>query len=69
MDGGAPDSFSARLKVRFGGGWSGQASHAFLKDPETLSRGNARRTHAFLRLRWGRPHGAHAEAGGASHVH
>jgi hypothetical protein len=48
IDGGAPDSFSARLKVRLGRGWSGQVSHAFLEDPETLSAGDARRTTASL---------------------
>lgn len=48
IDAGALDSFSARLKVDLGGGWSGQVSHAFLHDPETLSPGDARRTTASL---------------------
>jgi hypothetical protein len=48
LDGGAPDSFSGRLKVRIAPGWSGQVSHAFLKDPETLTDGNAHRTTVSL---------------------
>jgi hypothetical protein len=48
LDGGAPDSFAARLKVRFGGGWSGHLAQAFLKNPETLAIGNTHRTTASL---------------------
>ncbi len=48
IDVGSLDSFSARLKVRLGGGWSSQVSHAFLHDPETLSPGDARRTTASV---------------------
>ena len=48
LDGGAPDSFSTRLKVRIGGGWSGHAAYGFLKNPETFSVGNTHRTTASL---------------------
>lgn len=48
IDSGALDSASARLKLRLGAAWSGQVSHAFLKNPETLFAGDARRTTASL---------------------
>jgi hypothetical protein len=48
IDVGPLDSYSARLKVQFNTAWSGQVSHAFLHDPETLSPGDARRTTASL---------------------
>jgi hypothetical protein len=71
LDGGAPDSFAARLKVRLGGGWSGQVSHAFLKNPETLSVGDARRTTASLHYGAGgdRPIAASAVWGQNREVH
>jgi hypothetical protein len=51
IDAGALDSYAVRLKVGLGGPWSAQVSHGFLKDPETLSPGNARRTTASLHYR------------------
>lgn len=48
IDGGSPDSVSGRVRVRLGGGWSGQVSHGFLKQPEALSLGDLRRTTASL---------------------
>jgi hypothetical protein len=44
VDGGAPDSVSARVKVAFGRGWSSQASYGFIKDAEELAPGDLRRT-------------------------
>ena len=48
IDGGRPDSASARLKLSLPDGWSGQVSHGFLKDPEALEPGDLRRTTASL---------------------
>jgi hypothetical protein len=48
LDPAAPDSVSARVKVSLPSGWSGQASHGFLKHPEALVSGNLRRTTASL---------------------
>jgi hypothetical protein len=48
IDPGALDSWSARLKVRLGGGWSGQVSHGVLNEPEALNPGDVKRTTASL---------------------
>ena len=48
LDGGAPDSVSARVKLLLGAGWSAQASHGFVKDAEQLVPGDLRRTTASL---------------------
>jgi hypothetical protein len=48
IDGGAPDSVSARIKVLLGRGWSGQLSRGFVKDAEQLVEGDLRRTTASL---------------------
>lgn len=48
LDGGTPDSASARLKLLLGRGWSAQVSHGFIKDAEQLVPGNLRRTTASL---------------------
>jgi hypothetical protein len=48
VDGGAPDSLSARLRLDLPDRWSAQLSHGFLKDPEALEAGDLRRTTASL---------------------
>lgn len=48
IDGGAPDSISARLRVDLPDGWSAQVSHGFLNEPEALEPGDTRRTTASL---------------------
>jgi hypothetical protein len=48
LDFGAPDSWSARLKLNLGGGWSGQVSHGVLNEPEALDPGDVERTTASL---------------------
>jgi hypothetical protein len=48
IDGGAPDSASARLRVDLPQGWSAQISHGFLNEPEALEPGDLRRTTASL---------------------
>ena len=48
LDPGAPDSFSARARVRLANGWSGQVSWGFLREPEALEPGDIRRTTASL---------------------
>lgn len=48
LDPGALDSWSARLKVRLGDGWSGQVSHGFLNEPEAFDPGDVERTTASL---------------------
>jgi hypothetical protein len=48
IDGGRIDSASGRVRLFFGGGWSGELSHGFLRNPEPLAPGNAHRTTAAL---------------------
>jgi len=48
LDFGAFDSWSARLKLRLGGGWSGQVSHGVLNEPEALNPGDVERTTGSL---------------------
>jgi len=48
LDPGGLDSWSGRLKVRLGGGWSGQVSHGKLHEPEALNPGDVKRTTASL---------------------
>jgi hypothetical protein len=48
LDPGALDSWSARLKLNLGRGWSGQASYAVLDEPEALNPGDVKRTTASL---------------------
>jgi len=48
LDPGALDSWSGRLKVRLGGGWSGQVSYGKLHEPEALNPGDVKRTTASL---------------------
>lgn len=48
IDGGAPDSFSGRLKLRLPARWSAQLSYGFLEEPEELAPGNTHRTTASL---------------------
>ncbi|HET8646187.1 MAG TPA: hypothetical protein VFO85_11900, partial [Vicinamibacteria bacterium] len=48
LDFGALDSWSARLKLVLGGGWSGQVSHGRLEEPEALEPGDVERTTASL---------------------
>jgi hypothetical protein len=48
VDGGVPDSAAGRVRLTLGAGWSAQASHAFLKQPEPLTLGDARRTVASI---------------------
>jgi hypothetical protein len=48
LDPGALDSWSARVKLLLGGGWSGQVSYGFLKEPEALNPGDVKRTTASL---------------------
>jgi hypothetical protein len=48
LDPGGLDSWSARLKVRLGGGWSGQVSHGKLHEPEAFNAGDVKRTTASL---------------------
>jgi hypothetical protein len=48
LDPGAIDSWSARVKLILGGGWSGQVSYGFLNEPEALSPGDLKRTTASL---------------------
>lgn len=44
IEGGAIDSASGRVRLTFPGGWSAQASHGYLHEPEQLFPGNLRRT-------------------------
>jgi hypothetical protein len=46
IDGGRIDSASIRARFFFGGGWSGQVSHGYLRQPEELVPGNTHRTTA-----------------------
>ena len=74
IEGGRIDSAAVRAKFDLGSGWSGEASHAFLKSPEALAPGDTHRTTAALyygaagdrplaaTLLWGR----NAELAGAS---
>jgi hypothetical protein len=48
IDGGAPDSFSGRIKLRLPARWSAQVSYGFLKEPEALAPGDTHRTTASL---------------------
>lgn len=48
IEGGSIDSASGRVRFLFGGGWSGQISYGFLKNPETLEPGDTHRTTAAL---------------------
>lgn len=48
IDGGKIDSAALRGRFFFGSGWSGEISHGFLKQPETLVPGNTHRTTAAL---------------------
>jgi hypothetical protein len=48
IDGGAPDSVTARAKILLGRGWSAQVSRGFVKDAEQLAPGDLRRTTASL---------------------
>ena len=48
IEGGSIDSASARARLFFGGGWSGELSYGFLKNPEPLAPGNTHRTTAAL---------------------
>ncbi|MEO8190084.1 MAG: hypothetical protein ABI682_07055 [Acidobacteriota bacterium] len=48
IDGGRIDSASVRARLLFGGGWSGQISHGFLKQPEDPFAGNTHRTTAAV---------------------
>lgn len=48
LDPGGLDSWSARLKLDFGGGWTGQVSHGVLNEPEALNPGDVKRTTASL---------------------
>jgi hypothetical protein len=48
IDGGAPDSFSGRIRLRLPARWSAQLSYGFLKSPEALVAGNTHRTTASV---------------------
>jgi hypothetical protein len=48
IEGGSIDSASVRARFFFGGGWSGQISHGYLRHPEALEPGNTHRTTAAL---------------------
>ena len=48
IDGGAPDSFSGRIRLRLPARWSAQLSYGFLKNPEALVAGNTHRTIASV---------------------
>jgi len=48
LDFGAIDSWSTRVKLHLGGGWSGQVSHGVLNEPEALNPGDVKRTTASL---------------------
>jgi hypothetical protein len=48
IEGGSVDSAAGRLKVRFGAGWSAQASYAYLHEPEALEPGSTHRTTASI---------------------
>ncbi|MCA1580966.1 MAG: hypothetical protein LC796_06120 [Acidobacteria bacterium] len=48
IDGGRIDSASLRARFFFGGGWSGQVSHGYLRQPEDLVPGNTHRTTAAV---------------------
>ena len=48
IDGGEPDSLAARVAIRLRNGWSGQASHGYLHEPEALEEGDTHRTTASL---------------------
>jgi hypothetical protein len=48
LDPGGLDSWSGRLKVHLGAGWSGQVSHGVLHEPEALNPGDVERTTASL---------------------
>jgi hypothetical protein len=76
IDGGAPDSFSGRVKLRLPERWSAQVSYGFLKNPEELEPGNTHRTTASLHygaagdgpvaatLLWGRNREEHGTSDG-----
>jgi hypothetical protein len=48
IDGGSLDSAAGRVSLFLPGGWSAQASHAYLREPEALEEGNTHRTTASL---------------------
>jgi hypothetical protein len=48
IEGGSIDSAAGKLKLRFGNGWSAQASHAYLHEPESLAPGSTHRTTASV---------------------
>ena len=48
IESGKLDSASGRLWLRLGGGWSGQVSYGFLKNPEAAEPGDVRRTTASI---------------------
>lgn len=48
IDGGSIDSAAGRVKLVLPGGWSAQASHAYLHEPEALEEGSTHRTTASL---------------------
>jgi hypothetical protein len=48
VEGGAIDSAAGRVKLFLPGGWSAQASHAYLREPEELAPGNTHRTTASV---------------------
>jgi len=48
IEGGSIDSASGRARFLFGGGWSGQISYGFLKNPEPLEPGDTHRTTAAV---------------------
>lgn len=48
IDGGKPDSVSARATLRLPRGWSGQLSHGYLHEPEALEEGDTHRTTASV---------------------
>lgn len=48
IDGGRLDSAAGRAKITLARGWSGQVSHGYLHEPETLEEGDTHRTTASL---------------------
>ena len=48
IEGGSIDSASGRVRFLLGGGWSGQISYGFLKNPERLEPGDTHRTTAAV---------------------
>ena len=74
IEAGPLDSVSGRARLRFGGGWSGQISYGFLKNPEPSEAGDVHRVTASLHygadgegpfavsLVWGRNGEAHGRS-------